>query len=87
MCVSTHVCVCVCALNRLYNYFQCEQLGSSSPTGGEREAVCQPELHRLKAHWALEASSSFPTAEWKQVWLKNISSEQTFSSHLGDLNL
>lgn len=86
-CVFQHMCVHVCIKQTVQLFLVWTAWVKQSHWRGEREAVCQPKLHRLKAHWALEASSSFPTAEWKQIWLKNISSEPTFSSHLGDLNL
>ncbi len=98
MCSSTCVGMHLTAYARVRQtdcrtIFSANSLGQAVPLDRERArekqsvCVCQAKSHSPKAHWPLEASSSVPTAERKQIWLKNISSDPPFGSHLGDLNL
>lgn len=86
-CVGLHLSACACVRSTdCRTIFSFNSLGQAVPMERERGKVCAC-VCEAKSHRPLEASSSFPTAERKQIWLKNISSDPPFSSHFGDLNL
>lgn len=86
-CVSAHVCVCIRQTAELFLVWTA-WVKQSHWRETEAKWVCvSGQVTQSKAHWPLEVYSPFPTAEWKQICLKNIRSDPPFSSHLGDLNL